>query len=195
MPRISRSDRYQNRFSVAGLYQRITMKQKVKRKTRSTLFLSSSQPSEANYILSNARSLRSSNRDYIKSHVYINRDLTKSEAAAAHEYRLKRREKAKQAQVSQPVEMDANVDLQGNDSSESHDVTNLSSSIQTLDNFIPDVSSHSKIPPLVPNQHPACLPTSSHSSSSIPPPNNPGIQVVPIPSVSGQSKLPHQGNK
>ena len=103
--------------------------------------------------------------------------------------------KAKQAQVSQSVEMNVNVNLQGNDSSESHDVINLSSPIQTLDNSIPDASSHSKINPLVPSQPPACQPSSSHTSSRLPPPNNPGIQVVPIPSVSGQSKLPHQGNK
>ena len=45
----------------------------------------------ASEILSQARNLRKSNSEYIKSNVYINRDLTKSEAAAAFEIREKRR--------------------------------------------------------------------------------------------------------
>ena len=52
----------------------------------------------ATEILSQARNLRKSTSDYIKSNVYINRDLTKSEAAAAFEIREKRRIKHRQSQ-------------------------------------------------------------------------------------------------
>ena len=49
----------------------------------------------ANRILSNAKLLRQSSSDYVKASVYINRDLTKAEAAAEFEIRERRRAKAK----------------------------------------------------------------------------------------------------
>ena len=51
----------------------------------------------ANRILSNAKLLRQSSSDYVKASVYINRDLTKAEAAAEFEIRERRRAKAKAA--------------------------------------------------------------------------------------------------
>ena len=51
----------------------------------------------ANRILSNAKLLRQSSSDYVKASVYINRDLTKAEAAAEFEIRERRRTKAKAA--------------------------------------------------------------------------------------------------
>ena len=49
----------------------------------------------ANRILSNAKLLRQSSSDYVKASVYINRDLTKAEAAAEFEIRERRRAKAR----------------------------------------------------------------------------------------------------
>ena len=48
---------------------------------------------QADYYIKNARYLRSSNNHEIKSNVYINADLTPSEAKAAYELRLERKRK------------------------------------------------------------------------------------------------------
>ena len=65
----------------------------------------------ANRILSNAKLLRQSSSDYVKASVYINRDLTKAEAAAEFELRERRRAKAKASPKDHPsigaVSMDA----------------------------------------------------------------------------------------
>ena len=46
---------------------------------------------DASLIVSSAKQLRRSVDSYVKQHVYINNDLTKSEAAAAYESRCRRR--------------------------------------------------------------------------------------------------------
>ena len=47
----------------------------------------------ATQVLSRARNLRSSESEHIRSNVFINRDLTKAEAAAAFELRKQRRDR------------------------------------------------------------------------------------------------------
>lgn len=48
---------------------------------------------DANLIINSAKRLRQSANPYVRQHVYVNRDLTKTEAAAAYEHRCQRREK------------------------------------------------------------------------------------------------------
>lgn len=48
---------------------------------------------DAEHVISHAKQLRQSSNIYVRQHVYINKDLTKTEAAAAYELRCQRRRK------------------------------------------------------------------------------------------------------
>ena len=151
-------------------------------------------PSEAQaqYILLNARSLRESTRDHIRNHVYINRDLTKAEAAAEYEHRQKRREKAKQSQAIKPPEV-ASDDVMHH-STVSRDDFTISLNNSTATNNPPGLSSDSNFPPLSSSKPSSSHSSISHSPSSPPPSSNPGPHYDPPPPNNGQSKVT-LGNK
>ena len=54
---------------------------------------------QAAYYIKNARTLRASNTDIIKNSVYINADLTQSEAKAAYELRIQRKRRQQKEQT------------------------------------------------------------------------------------------------
>jgi hypothetical protein len=55
---------------------------------------------QAEYYIKNAKLLRSSHHDWVKENVFINADMTPSEAKAAYELRVKRRKKTEGQQQS-----------------------------------------------------------------------------------------------
>jgi hypothetical protein len=171
--------------------RRLTPKDHNKHNNRSTridpLLVVLPTEAQAQYILTNARSLRESDRDHIRDNVYINRDLTKAEAAAEYEQRQRRRQKAKQSHVTKPMQAGS---LNPTNAATSQYVFNLSTGNGGVNPIVPDVSSRSSFPPLVPQQ-----PSSSQASFNLDPPAiKPNPPSSPQPSTSGQSKL-NSGNK
>ena len=171
--------------------RRLTPKDHNKHNNRSTridpLLVVLPTEAQAQYILTNARSLRESDRDHIRDNVYINRDLTKAEAAAEYEQRQRRRQKAKQSHVTKPMQAGS---LNPTNAAASQYVFNLSTANGGVNPIVPDVSSRSSFPPLVPQQ-----PSSSQASFNLDPSTiKPNPPSSPQPSTSGQSKL-NSGNK
>ena len=134
----------------------------------------------ATQIMSHARDLRTSQSEYIRSSVFINRDLTKAEAAAAFEIREKRRDKDR-------IKTHPSASSSTSSSSSSSSVSSvLNSSAQSMDYTDPTgptgnqasthSSSDSSAPPL-PSVNP------SSSGTSVPP----SLPVNPSSSCSSSS--------
>ena len=136
------------------------------------LLVTFSNAEHAAKILSLAASLRQSKSEYVRTSVYINRDLTKAEAAAEYEYRQRRRAKAKASLDSTSRPLSAVVVLPPALSGPPVSVSAPSSS-----SSIPDPSSSQQPgashPPItVDHSSPGALPTTSTSL-------NAGLQVHP----------------
>ena len=154
---------------------------------------------QAQYILSNARFLRNSNSEYTKNNVYINRDLTKAEAAAEYEYRQKRREKAKQFQMNKPSDMDSDESPSVEDGSSQINNSNPPVVNVILTVVLPPMSSLSTFPPLSTSGPlsskggPICT-APAHSASQAVPPTAPSTKKTePTPTTSGHQPPTRRG--
>ena len=65
------------------------------------LLITLSNADDAAFLIGNAKSLRKSNNEYVRSNIYINSDLTPAEALAAYELRCARRERKIASQQQQ----------------------------------------------------------------------------------------------
>ena len=138
----------------------------------------------ATQIMSHARDLRTSQSEYIRSSVFINRDLTKAEAAAAFEIREKRRDKDR-------IKTHPSESSSTSSSSSSSSVGNQVSHSDTaavINNLVSSVSSVLDNSPAQSMDYTDATgdQTSTHSSSDLFAPPLPFV----IPSSSGTSVPP-----
>ena len=125
------------------------------------LLVTFSNAEHAAKILTLAASLRQSKSEYVRTSVYINRDLTKAEAAAEYEYRQRRRAKAKASLDSTSRPLSAVVILPP--ALTGLPVPAPSSSSSILDPSSSQQSGPSHSPIIVDHSSPGAFPTTSTS--------------------------------